>query len=255
MTCPTCDRMKEAAAKVCDDFALDCLAMGRENSEARRVGLMLAKAILNLSCQCPPVEGGEIVKRLEHLADMHTRYGVGHLTKEQAVTAHNTVTYLRQAAAEIERLRAQHQPVEGGLTRDQIERHRDSRCRCSPETGHVPCESCAIHDLALRALSRGGMKEPAPEQWQEFYERVWDTDENNPTLQMPMEELRRIGRAMLLAAAPRGGADGWPTLDMCKAGAKVLAGDAANAGRDWGTAKQVFLAMLAAAPSGGEEGK
>jgi hypothetical protein len=40
-----------------------------------------------------------------------------------------------------------------------------------------------------------------------------------------------------------------PTTEMCKKGAQVLAGNAAGIGVDWGTAKQIYKAMLAATPS------
>jgi hypothetical protein len=62
---------------------------------------------------------------------------------------------------------------------------------------------------AIRALSTdvGGMvlvpREPTREQWQEFYERVWDSDEDNPTLALSKIELQRIGRAMLAAAGEK----------------------------------------------------
>ena len=43
-------------------------------------------------------------------------------------------------------------------------------------------------------------QEPTALQWQDFYERVWDSDESNPTLSLSKKELQRIGRAMLDAA-------------------------------------------------------
>ena len=46
-------------------------------------------------------------------------------------------------------------------------------------------------------------EEISPEQWQEFYDRVWDSDEDNPTLTLPTRELQRIGRAMLSALRSR----------------------------------------------------
>lgn len=41
------------------------------------------------------------------------------------------------------------------------------------------------------------LRELTPEQWQEFYERVWDTDEADPVLELSTAALQGIGLAML----------------------------------------------------------
>src|SRR5437899_4797372 len=51
----------------------------------------------------------------------------------------------------------------------------------------------------LESVRSEALVEPSPEQWQEFYDRVWDSDETNPALALPTKELQRIGRALIAA--------------------------------------------------------